>query len=92
MDCVQFLEPQYASAWKDGCNPKKDKTDVKEICECCTCKAQIEIAMIYILELKHNYLKWAIIKATKAKRLNKLFIKASFYEPVLRKKDKFPKK
>ncbi|KRN66367.1 hypothetical protein IV70_GL001921 [Carnobacterium maltaromaticum DSM 20342] len=27
-----------------------------------------------------------------AKRLNKLFIKASSYEPVPRKKDKFPKK
>ena len=27
-----------------------------------------------------------------ANRLNKLFIKASSYEPVLRKKDKFPKK
>ena len=28
----------------------------------------------------------------RANRLNKLFIKASSYEPVLRKKDKFPKK
>ena len=29
---------------------------------------------------------------TGATRLNKLFIMASSYEPVLRKKDKFPKK
>ena len=90
MDCVQFLEPQYASAWKDECNPKKDKTDVKEICECCTCKAQIEIAMKFRGD-KKRHIKFPYFLA-RATRLNKLFIKASFYEPVLRKKDKFPKK
>ncbi|CCO12615.2 hypothetical protein BN424_3194 [Carnobacterium maltaromaticum LMA28] len=33
-----------------------------------------------------------VVKIAKLKRLNKLFIKASSYGPVLRKKDKFLKK
>ena len=40
---------------------------------------------------KKRHIKFPYFLA-RANRLNKLFIKASSYEPVLRKKDKFPKK
>ncbi|CAD5900522.1 conserved hypothetical protein [Carnobacterium maltaromaticum] len=40
---------------------------------------------------KKRHIKFPYFLA-RAKRLNKLFIKASFYEPALRKKDKIPTK
>jgi hypothetical protein len=46
---------------------------------------------IKIRDGKNRHINFSYFLAG-AKRLNKLFIKASSYELVLRKKDKFPKK